>query len=327
MLQVLKNRPDENIACDDIPGLRGFKTRFNLAVIYRDQGRLAEAEVEFRAVLAEQPDYAEAWMGLGELYLVQGHWQELEQILQRLRENLQRHIEAARLEVRMHMARKDFGSARQLAEEMVSQVPQAIWPRIVLAGLLVQEGHDLAAAEETLVKALEVEPANIEVREIGNNLAMTYRRQGHGLEAERLWRRILVAHPDCGHAWLGLGGLYREQARWDDLRQVLDGMGQYPQLAVDATLLQARTHLERREFTAARSLLASAARRWPQVLTLHIALADVLLMEGRDPAAAEKALRGVLTLAPDDPPTQGKLMTLLRQQGRATNPNSEKSFP
>jgi tetratricopeptide (TPR) repeat protein len=311
MLQLLTNRPNERHVYDDIPALRAFQTRFNLAVIYRDQGRLAEAEREFGAVLAERPDYADAYTGLGELYLVQGRWQALEQLLPRMRQALQRDAEATGLEVRMHLARQDFGQARRLAEQAAARAPEALWPRLALAKVLVQEGRDLAAAERSLLTALEREPANVQAREVGVSLAMTYRRQRRGGEAERLFRRILVEHPDCGPAWLGLGGLYREQARWDELRRVVETMAQYPQLAVDAALLQARAHLERREFAAARSLLTAAAARWPEVLTLHVALADVLLVEGRDPAAAEKALRAVLARAPNHAPTQSKLRTLL----------------
>jgi predicted Zn-dependent protease len=241
-----------------------------------------------------------------------------------MRQTLQRDAEATRLEVRMHLARKEVGRARQLAEQATAQAPEALWARLVLANVLVQEGRDLTAAEQALLPALEREPGNLQVREIGVSLAMTYRRHGRGNEAERLFRRILAKHPACGPAWLGLGGLYREQARWDELRQVVEQMSPNPQLAVDATLLQARAHLDRHEFAAARSLLTAAAARWPEVLTLHVALADVLLVEGRDPAAAEKALRDVLARAPNHAPTQSKLMRLLSPQARSSSPGSPK---
>jgi tetratricopeptide (TPR) repeat protein len=320
--QVLQHRPNELNVCDDMPGLRGYQTRFNLAVIYRDQGRLAQAEREFAAVLAERPDHADAYTGLGELYLVQARWQALEQLLPRMRQMLNRDIEATGLEVRMHLARNEVGRARQLAEQATARAPEALWARLVLAGVLVQEGRDLAAAEKVLLAAMDREPGNLQVREIGVNLAMSYRRRGCGSEAERLFRRLLAGHPDCGPAWLGLGGLYREQARWDEFQQVMEKLSQYPQLAVDATLLRARAHLERREFGAARSLLTAAAARWPEVLTLQVALADVLLVEGRDPAAAEQALRNVLARAPDHAPTQSKLRMLLSKPAQSSRPGS-----
>ena len=39
------------------PGLKGYKGRCALAEVYRDQGKLADAEREWRAALAEQPDF------------------------------------------------------------------------------------------------------------------------------------------------------------------------------------------------------------------------------------------------------------------------------
>ncbi|MHB1036985.1 MAG: tetratricopeptide repeat protein [Pirellulales bacterium] len=48
------------------------KARHNLAVLYRRQGRLANAESQLQACLAEQPDYKIAWLGLGHIWLDQG---------------------------------------------------------------------------------------------------------------------------------------------------------------------------------------------------------------------------------------------------------------
>jgi hypothetical protein len=62
----------------------GFKTRHNLALVYRDQGRAAEAEAQWRVVLAERPDFAAGWLGLGEPYLAQQRWPDLDAVLGRL---------------------------------------------------------------------------------------------------------------------------------------------------------------------------------------------------------------------------------------------------
>jgi Tfp pilus assembly protein PilF len=48
-------------------GLRSYKARHNLAVIYREEGRMAEAEEQWRAALAERPDFGPAQNGLAEL--------------------------------------------------------------------------------------------------------------------------------------------------------------------------------------------------------------------------------------------------------------------
>jgi glycosyltransferase involved in cell wall biosynthesis len=45
-------------------GLGGFKTRFNLARLYGQMGNLEAEEVEWRRVVAEAPDWREAWRAL-----------------------------------------------------------------------------------------------------------------------------------------------------------------------------------------------------------------------------------------------------------------------
>jgi hypothetical protein len=48
-------------------GMRGYLTRHNLAVMYGEQGRLAEAEAQWRAALAEQLGYVLAMEALARL--------------------------------------------------------------------------------------------------------------------------------------------------------------------------------------------------------------------------------------------------------------------
>jgi tetratricopeptide (TPR) repeat protein len=65
-------------------GLRGYKTRHALAELYLEQRRFAEAETEWQQVVAEQPGFGPAWLGLGQSCLALQKWDALEQILVRL---------------------------------------------------------------------------------------------------------------------------------------------------------------------------------------------------------------------------------------------------
>jgi tetratricopeptide (TPR) repeat protein len=58
--------------------------RHHLASIYWKLRRASDAEGQWRAVIAERPDFILAWLGLAELYLQQGRLLEVEQIAQRL---------------------------------------------------------------------------------------------------------------------------------------------------------------------------------------------------------------------------------------------------
>jgi len=84
LLETLATREKGHFASVDAGGLRGYKTRQNLGIIYREQGRQAEAEAQWRAALEEQPDFPAALLELGALLLSQGRWEEAEAIIQRL---------------------------------------------------------------------------------------------------------------------------------------------------------------------------------------------------------------------------------------------------
>jgi len=65
-LRLIEAREGAHFASLDT-GLKGYKARHNLAVIYVEQGRLAEAEAQWRAALAEQPGFTPALIGLEQL--------------------------------------------------------------------------------------------------------------------------------------------------------------------------------------------------------------------------------------------------------------------
>ena len=48
-------------------GIAGFKTRHNLAILYRDMARLADAARELRAAVTEEPAFVPSWLAWGEL--------------------------------------------------------------------------------------------------------------------------------------------------------------------------------------------------------------------------------------------------------------------
>jgi len=65
-LRLLTHREAAHFASVD-EGLHGYKARHNLAVVYAEQGRFAEAEAHWCAVVAERPTFAAALTGLEQL--------------------------------------------------------------------------------------------------------------------------------------------------------------------------------------------------------------------------------------------------------------------
>jgi tetratricopeptide (TPR) repeat protein len=65
LLRLLHERPGEYFASVD-PGLRGYKARHLLGIVYWEQGRPAEAYAQWQAAVAEKADFLPAWVGIGE---------------------------------------------------------------------------------------------------------------------------------------------------------------------------------------------------------------------------------------------------------------------
>jgi tetratricopeptide (TPR) repeat protein len=102
--QLLRTPPGAHFASVDA-GLRGFKTLHFLAVLDYERGKTTEAEAQWRMALAERPDFLPALQGVGNLYLGQGRWPELEQVLKQMQASPQGAQEAARLWARACAAR------------------------------------------------------------------------------------------------------------------------------------------------------------------------------------------------------------------------------
>jgi hypothetical protein len=92
-------------------GLRGPKARSNLALVYRQLGRHDDAAARWKQVVAEQPDFGAACLGLGELAVERNDPVALEESAARLESVCAAATEAAVLRARQRLAVKEFGAA------------------------------------------------------------------------------------------------------------------------------------------------------------------------------------------------------------------------
>ena len=142
MQQLLESQPASHFASVDA-GLRGYKARQNLGAIYCEQGKFREAEQEWRAAIAERPDFLPAWLALADLYVTQQRWTDLDEATTHMEEKLQWLMEASVMRGRAEMAQRSFAAARQRLEQTIAVYPKALWPRVILSHVLLQEGRDL----------------------------------------------------------------------------------------------------------------------------------------------------------------------------------------
>jgi glycosyltransferase involved in cell wall biosynthesis/predicted Zn-dependent protease len=156
-------------------GARSYKALHNLALIYKRQKRWAEAESQWQAILAEQPDSASAWQGLGSIYLQQQRWEEMDRAVTRLELNSGHRTEAALLRARAHLTRGEYAAAKQQLNGAIARSPRSLAPRIGLSHVLMLEGRDWPAAEQALRDVLALEPTHAETL---RNLAILEKRRG-----------------------------------------------------------------------------------------------------------------------------------------------------
>lgn len=159
--RLLTQRDGRHFASLDV-GLRGYKTRHNLAVFLREEGRLDDAEKQWSLALEEQPDFGPALFGIAEICLAREDWPGFDKALQRIDQSAKNPLEAQILRARKHLALREFSLARDAIEIAIRMNGKAVWPRVVLTHILLQEAKDWVAAEKALRDVLALDPNHAE---------------------------------------------------------------------------------------------------------------------------------------------------------------------
>ena len=159
--------------------LRAVKGRHNLAVLLFEQGRLPEAEAQWRAALVADPQFAPAQLGLGELYLKAESGAGVARQVAALAELGEAGAaEAAALEGRWRAAQGDQAGAAALLEEAARKYPESVGVRVALSHVRLADGSPPEVLESALKAVLELDPANAQAK---HNLEVLYRNTGRWL--------------------------------------------------------------------------------------------------------------------------------------------------
>jgi GT2 family glycosyltransferase len=175
LLCLMESREDPHFASVQV-GLNSFIARHNLAGIYQQQQRFAEAEAQWRFALKEQPSYVPALLGLAGLHLSRQNLGEIENIMGNLETLQPGSVWNLFLRAQTHMARQEYSAARSALDKAISQSPQEVVFWVLLSHALLKEGKDWFAAEQALRKILELDPNNAEAR---SNLELLLEKLGH----------------------------------------------------------------------------------------------------------------------------------------------------
>ena len=161
--RLLQTREGHHFGSVDV-GLRGYKARHNLAVIYRDLGRVPDALALWNQVLVESPSFIPARLGLAETYTVTGDASAFQEHLSVLQQQQDMHLDCKLLQAKWFLARKEFESARQLLLQLQADYPSSLQPKVLLSHVYLQEGKDTLTARRLLEEILVDDPENREAR-------------------------------------------------------------------------------------------------------------------------------------------------------------------
>jgi GT2 family glycosyltransferase/Flp pilus assembly protein TadD len=184
-----------------------------------------------------------------------------------------------------------------------------------------REMEDLTGAESCLRRLIDGRETGDHLSSVADGLRGYLGRhyladllmvQNRDTEAEALWRTALTEAPNYTTAWLGLGRLYARNKQYAAAEQVAERLGE----SADAAEIRGRVRLARKEFGAAQRLLSQAIERFPRELMPRVIFSHALLQEGKDWEAAERALRDILTLDPQNAEANNNLQVLLEQRKR-----------
>lgn len=157
-------------------GLRGFKARHNRALVCFEQGKLNEAEADWREVMRIEPGFLPAWVGLGELLLrkrdQEAFQMHTDELMQRGESGK---VEAAILRSRWHLASEQYEAAKAILHEAIQNQPDHLGVRLLMSHALLREGKDSQASEAALLEVLRLDPLHREAR---HNLSILKAEEG-----------------------------------------------------------------------------------------------------------------------------------------------------
>ena len=324
-----------------LPALResGAEVRWTDIVIhhagYQDPAlRKRKLERDLRLLLLEdreRPGDPFILFNLGSIYHEQGRFDEA---LPRLRRSLERSRSADSivrklyaLIVSCHRARGRREQAWAACQEGLRTCPDDT-ELLFLHSSMCREAGDRTGAKTVLTRLLNDKSpeyfasvdAGLRGYKARHNLAVMHVEDGELSEAERHWRAAVAERPDFLPAWLGLGDVCLRRGDWEGVEEVAGRMASLSAGAAESAVLRARGLAAQGRFAEARRLLTEAVARWPESPGPRLVLSHVLLQEGRDLDAAERALRDVLELVPDHREARHNLDLLLRSREQVRSP-------
>lgn len=245
-----------------------------------DEGRLAAAEAEFKAVLAQAPRNANALGGMGVLRLRQ----------------------------------QQFGAARDLLQQASRQGGAARWRQplnnatywsLVRDAEAARAGSQFAEARKLLAQAVKIDPKE-PVGQLA--LADVLAASGDPVQAEKIYRQVLAGNRNDQQTLVGLVGVLTQNGKADEALELVarltpeqqSRIGGLGRVRAEQAMAQAKAASQRGDDAGAAVALQDALLNDPNNPWIRLDLARVYLRAGavRD---ARGVVDGLLVSHPDLP--------------------------
>jgi tetratricopeptide (TPR) repeat protein len=144
-----------------------------------------------------------------------------------------------------------------------------------------------------------------------HNLGFIDRQLKRLKQAEEQWLLAIQETPQFEAPWLALVELYLEQKRHREIKELSERLAGKPYCNAILPALEARVTLSQGDAAGACQILEQALTIQPKAVWLRVFLSDILLRVVKDRDAAEKHMRMILKLSPNEEQTRRKLAELM----------------
>jgi tetratricopeptide (TPR) repeat protein len=216
---------------------------------FLDQGKLADAVINFRKALQKNPQSGDAYYGLGRVQILQNQPAEAIQSLIQAHRLLKARedVVATFADLCIALSARAPGANKQLYNQLrILQQDSDADPRLAYQSARL-DGY-LALADRAPDRALKAFRRADQIRpdqpEILFALSQALLQNEQGKEAEALLQKLLAMHADFSAAYDGLYAYYLSQSRLEDAEQTLKTkVARFPQSP--DSLLQLSAHYQR----------------------------------------------------------------------------------
>ncbi len=237
----------------------------------------AEAEAEYRKILASHPNDVAAHIAMAEIALQRG---DVEEALERFEEALERHPtdpEVYATVARLYLMRGELEKAERLLDRALVYGEKNPTALVLMADVCERTGRT-EEAETYLKRALDALPANPTLLSL---LSGFYARTGRAAEAAEVLEQMLAVRPRDLSLYNELFRYYVRNDRQNSARLLIERGRKTFEDSTEFDLLIGQIGLQEDALDLARESLGRVIASDPAHLDAHILLANLYLSEGR----------------------------------------------